>query len=62
MPSRPQVGVPHTQPAPGPALTSNASASRAPLWTKPVLSVYGDVRQLTMGLSPGVTESGGFKA
>ena len=35
------------------------SAEPRPRWQKPQLQVYGDVRQLTMGPTPGVGESGG---
>ena len=40
--------------------TSSAQEEIASLetWTKPVLTVYGDVRQLTMGPTPGTGESG----
>ncbi len=29
-----------------------------PVWTRPALTVYGDVRELTLGPSPGMGESG----
>ena len=41
--------------------TAEAPASgrlRSPFWTKPVLTAYGDLRQLTMGTSPATGESG----
>jgi hypothetical protein len=41
---------------PGTAL--DEAARRSSAWTKPVLVVYGDVRQLTMGPTPGIGESG----
>ena len=54
MPIRLQ-GQPHTTP---PVPAEDGAASRSPVWTKPVLSSYGDVRQLTMGPTPGTGESG----
>ncbi len=58
MQSRPKIRNRFDQPASGPARASEAAAALVPHWTKPVLSVYGDVRQLTMGPTPGSGESG----
>lgn len=55
MSNRPQ-GQSHQ---PQPSSEPDASMRPASAWIKPVLSVYGDVRQLTMGPTPGVGESGG---
>jgi hypothetical protein len=54
MPNRPQSKSLPTQPIP----SADVPIVRAAPWTKPVLSVYGDVRQFTMGPTPGVGESG----
>jgi hypothetical protein len=58
MPSYPKVATPTAEPDSAPAWTSASSAPEAAPWTKPLLSVYGDVRQLTMGVTPGAGESG----
>lgn len=45
----------------GPRLERSAETARptpTASWTKPVLTVYGDVRELTMGSSPATGESG----
>ena len=56
--SCPKVETPPAEPDSGPAQTSEAGEARTPTWTKPALVAYGDVRQLTMGPSPDVGESG----
>ncbi len=56
--SHPEVATPTAEPDSAPAWTSASSAPQVALWVKPVLSVYGDVRQLTMGLSLPAGESG----
>lgn len=53
-----KVALPLPQPAPGSGRTSEAAAPQGVRWTKPTLLVYGDIRQLTMGPSPGTGESG----
>lgn len=53
----PKVVNPLAAPETGPAQTSAAAGARVSGWTKPVLIAYGDVRQLTMGLSTGPAES-----
>ncbi|MEO8277850.1 MAG: hypothetical protein ABI639_16670 [Thermoanaerobaculia bacterium] len=58
MQSRPNVEDASAKPVPGAAQTSGAAVSLAPEWKKPLLSIYGDVRQLTMGASPTTGESG----
>lgn len=58
MPSHPKVATPLAEPDSAPAWTSESSPPQLTPWAKPVLSVYGDVRQLTMGVSPGIGESG----
>ncbi len=54
----PKVVNPLAAPETGPAQTSAAAEARLSGWTKPVLIAYGDVRQLTMGVSTGAAESG----
>lgn len=54
MPNRLQGQFHQPQPTPEP----DASTPPTSAWTKPVLSVYGDVRRLTMGPTPNVGESG----
>ena len=63
MPSYPKVAPPTAEPDSAPAWTSASSAPEAAPWIKPLLSVYGDVRQLTMGTSlpPGESGSGGTR-
>ncbi len=58
MPNHPKVATPTAKPDSAPACTSATSAPEFAPWTKPLLSVYGDVRQLTMGTSPPAGESG----
>lgn len=60
--SLPKVASPTAEPDSAPGRTSASSAPSA-RWKKPVLSVYGDVRQLTMGTSlpPGESGSGGTR-
>jgi hypothetical protein len=45
------VSAPELAPAEGPL-------SRRPLWARPTLVVHGDLRELTMGPTPGQGESG----
>ena len=54
----PQVETTPAMPESGPALTSGASEAQVPVWTKPTLLAYGDVRQLTMGVTTLTGESG----
>lgn len=63
MPSHPKVAVPPAEPDSAPAWTSESSPPQLMPWAKPVLSVYGDVRQLTMGLSlpPGESSNEGTR-
>lgn len=58
MPNCPKVVIPLAAPESGPARTSAAAEAQVATWIKPVLVAYGDVRQLTMGVSTGVAESG----
>lgn len=58
MPSCPKVAIPTAEPDSAPAWTSASSAPQVALWVKPALTVYGDVRQLTMGVSVAPGESG----
>jgi hypothetical protein len=57
MPRVPNAAPPAVEPTGGPAKDFEAR-SRAACWTKPVLTVHGDVRALTMGPTPGLDESG----
>ncbi len=58
MPSPPKVAAPNAETNHRPSLTFESPARQKASWTKPALVVYGDVRQLTMGISPGLGESG----
>lgn len=58
MPSPPKVAVHNAETSTAQAVTCETSAPPAAPWRKPRLCVYGDVRQLTMGVSPGLGESG----
>ncbi len=58
MPSYLKVATPTAETDSAPASTSTSSAPQVAPWAKPVLTVYGDVRQLTMGTSPPAGESG----
>ncbi len=53
-----KVASSNAEPDSAPAWTSATSAPEVAPWTKPLLSVYGDVRQLTMGTSLPAGESG----
>ncbi|MEO7795193.1 MAG: hypothetical protein ABIV06_10505 [Thermoanaerobaculia bacterium] len=57
-PSLTQVEIPSAQPPSGPELACAGVAPQGTRWTKPILTVYGDVRQLTMGPTPSSGESG----
>lgn len=57
MQNRPQAHDAAVQPDAGPVRVSGPATPGAP-WEKPVLSVHGDVRQLTMGVSTPPGESG----
>ena len=49
--SCPKVETPPAEPESGLAQTSGAAEAQVPVWTKPTLLAYGDVRQLTMGVT-----------
>ncbi len=55
----PKAKSPLAEPESGPAQTSEAAGEPSAAWAKPALNCYGDIRQLTMGISPGILESGG---
>jgi hypothetical protein len=57
MQKRPKATLSLGEQAPSPSPSFKASLPAVSSWSKPVLSVYGDVRQLTMGTSPGMGES-----
>jgi hypothetical protein len=52
-----KVALAYAQPVPGLAPTSDDLAPPASSWSTPRLTAYGDVRQLTMGVSPGINDS-----
>lgn len=54
----PKVETPLAEPDSGSAQTCRAGESQVRTWSKPALVSYGDVRQLTMGVSTGAAESG----
>ncbi len=56
---RPTPDIPTAVTESGSAMTSEVDAAPATSWTKPALVAFGDIRQLTMGVTPGVLESGG---
>jgi hypothetical protein len=56
----PRVVTPelHTEIESPPRAGEEGSGSARPVWVRPVLTSHGDLRQLTMGATPGTTESG----
>lgn len=56
----PRVGPPELQAgSPRPAQTErNVAQCTRRSWARPALTVHGDLRELTMGPSPGLGESG----
>jgi hypothetical protein len=58
MPNRQPVEIPADAPTSRSASSADRSSGSRSRWSKPVLTVYGDVRQLTMGLSNPPGESG----
>ncbi|MEO7974691.1 MAG: lasso RiPP family leader peptide-containing protein [Thermoanaerobaculia bacterium] len=57
MPNRPDASSP-VPPDSAPVPDGSACSGAVLRWTKPVLSVHGDVRELTMGVSNPPGESG----
>ena len=53
-----KAGNPPAEPEPRLAQTPEAIEAQVPVWEKPTLLTYGDIRQLTMGATGGVAESG----
>ena len=54
----PKVETSPAVPESGSAQTCRVIEAQTSTWMKPALVAYGDVRQLTMGVSTGVAESG----